>query len=193
MIYFSDEAILNGLREKRSDCIRFLYREYFPLAKSFVMKNSGSYEDAEDVFQDGMVVLYKKSHLAELKLKCSLKTFFYSICRNIWMQLLDRKWRLLYSDDMVNETPGDYEVLDFDTDEARLERSRLLQLHFLSIPADCQEILRLFIRRIPFRDIAQKLGIRDESYVKTRKYLCKNMLRKRILKDPKCQNLFFNE
>jgi hypothetical protein len=94
---------------------------------------------------------------------------------------------------MVNETPGDYEVLDFDTDEARLERSRLLQLHFLSIPADCQEILRLFIRRIPFRDIAQKLGIRDESYVKTRKYLCKNMLRKRILKDPKCQNLFFNE
>ena len=51
MINFSDDAILKGLKEKKSDSIRFLYREYFPMAKSIVEKNSGSYEDAEDVFQ----------------------------------------------------------------------------------------------------------------------------------------------
>ena len=55
MINFSDEAILKGLKEKHADSIHFLYREYFPLAKSIVEKNSGSYEDAEDVFQDGEV------------------------------------------------------------------------------------------------------------------------------------------
>ncbi len=60
MNYFSDDAILNGLKEKRADSIRYLYREYFPLAKSIVEKNSGSYQDAEDVFQDGIIVLYQK-------------------------------------------------------------------------------------------------------------------------------------
>ena len=50
MINYSDDAILKGLKEKKSDSIRFLYREYFPMAKSIVEKNSGSYEDAEDVF-----------------------------------------------------------------------------------------------------------------------------------------------
>jgi len=28
------------------------------------------------------------------------------------------------------------------------------------------------------------MNFKDEGYVKTRKYLCKNMLRKRIMKDP---------
>jgi len=101
MNYFSDDAILNGLKEKRADSIRYLYREYFPLAKSIVEKNSGSYQDAEDVFQDGIIVLYQKILSGPLTLNCSLKTFFFSICRNIWMQRLDRKWRLLFKDSPI--------------------------------------------------------------------------------------------
>jgi len=185
MIDFSDDAILRGLKEKKSDSIRFLYREYFPLAKSIVEKNSGSHEDAEDVFQDGIIVLYQKILSGPLILNCSLKTFFFSICRNIWMQRLDRKWRLLYQDELVSEAIEEYEAVALEVNEEKLEKTRLYQLHFLSLPADCQKILKMFLSGISLKEIQECMGFKDVTYAKTRKYLCKNMLRKKILKDPR--------
>ena len=185
MTYFSDESILSGLKEKRAESIRYLYREYFPLAKSIVEKNSGSYEDAEDVFQDGIIVLYQKILSGPLNLNCSLKTFFFSICRNIWMQRLDRKWRLLYQDDLVSESIEDYDAIPIEINEEKLEKTRLYQLHFLSLPADCQKILKMFLSSTSLKEISECMGFKDVSYAKTRKYLCKNMLRKKILKDPR--------
>ena len=185
MTYFSDESILSGLKEKRGDTIRFLYREYFPLAKSIVEKNSGSYEDAEDVFQDGIIVLYQKILSGPVTLNCSLKTFFFSICRNIWMQRLDRKWRLLYQDDLVSESVEDYDAIPMEINEEKLEKTRLYQLHFLSLPADCQKILSMFLSGTSLKEISECMGFKDALYAKTRKYLCKNMLRKKILKDPR--------
>ena len=185
MINFSDEAILKGLKEKHSDIIRYLYREYFPLTKSIVEKNSGSYEDAEDVFQDGIIVLYQKILSGPLTLNCSLKTFFFSICRNIWMQRLDRKWRLLYQDDLVSESIEDYDAIPIEINEEKLEKTRLYQLYFLSLPADCQKILKMFLSKASLKEISECMGFKDVNYAKTRKYLCKNMLRKKILKDPR--------
>ncbi|MDP4280520.1 MAG: sigma-70 family RNA polymerase sigma factor [Bacteroidota bacterium] len=189
MVILSDEEVVKGLLEKRADCIRYLYREYFPLAKSFVTRNSGTYEDAEDVFHDGLIALYTKCSKGSLILNCSMKTYFYSICRNIWKQRLDRKWRLCYRDNLVNDTNEMLMTEEMDIEEEKLERRRLYETHFLSLPGDCQKILKLFIKKVPLREIASLLGFKDEGYVKTRKYLCKNMLRKRILKDPKCKNL----
>lgn len=185
MIYFSDDAILRGLKEKRSDSIRYFYREFFPVAKSIVEKNSGSYQDAEDVFQDGIIALYQKIQMEPLRLNCSLKTFFYSMCRNIWMTRLERKWRLLYQDDFVSEAAEEYDANPLDINEERLEKTRLYQNHFLSLPADCQKILQMFLSKSSLKEISEFMGYKDSHYAKTRKYLCKNMLRKRILKDPR--------
>ncbi len=190
MEFYSDEEILKGLSSKDPVCIRHLYREYFPVTKSIVERNSGNYEDAEDVFQDGLIVLYQKVRDGKMLLNCSLKTYFYSICWKLWMQRLDRKWRLLYQDRFVHEPVEDYEAKEGDPDEYKLERTRLYHLHFLSLPEDCQKVLKLFICKTSLKNIAMIMGFRDESYAKTRKYLCKNMLRKRILKDPRCKFLF---
>ncbi|MCX6247820.1 MAG: sigma-70 family RNA polymerase sigma factor [Bacteroidetes bacterium] len=193
MNYFSDDALLNGLKDKRTDSIRYLYREYFPLARSIVEKNSGSYEDAEDVFQDGIIVLYQKILTGPLVLNCSLRTFFFSICRNIWMQRLDRKWRLLYQDDLVSESVQDYDAIPLEINEEKLEKTRLYQLHFLSLPPDCQKILRMFLSNISLKEISEKMGFKDAAYAKTRKYLCKNMLRKKIIKDPRYKMFLHHE
>jgi len=193
MIYFSDEAIINGLKEKNIRCLNWLYREYFPLAKSVVEHNSGNYEDAEDVFQDSLVVLYLKARENKLNLNCSLKTFFFSVCRNLWLQRLDRKWRLLFVDNFVQEPSENYESTILGLDEEKLEKTRLYQKHFLSLPADCQLILGLFIQKKTLNEIAKIAGYKDTSYAKTRKYLCKNMLRKRIFNDPKCKHYLIHD
>jgi RNA polymerase sigma factor (sigma-70 family) len=193
MVFYSDEALLRGLKNRRTECIRQLYREYFPVTRSLVERNSGNYEDAEDVFQDSLIVLYEKICADPVSLNCSLKTYFYSICKNIWMQRLDRKWRLLYREEMVHEPSEDYDPLAFSANEEKLERTRLYHQYFTSLPEDCQKIIRLFLDHVPFKEIAEEMGFKTVAYAKTRKYLCKNMLRKKILNDPRYKSFFHYE
>jgi RNA polymerase sigma factor (sigma-70 family) len=188
ILHYSDEAILDGLRHNRDSCINYVYREYLPIARSIVERKSGTRQDVEDVLQEALFVLYKRSLNPEATWNCSLKTYFYSVCRNIWLQKLDRKYRLFFQSDIeVHEDRCQYLPDDPEIRESILERRRLFTLHFSTLPADCQSLLRLFFARKSFKEIALLMGLISEKYAKQKKYLCKNMLRKRIINDPKCQ------
>jgi RNA polymerase sigma factor (sigma-70 family) len=193
MLHYSDDLLIKGIKEDQQEIIHFIYAEYFSLARSIVEKNSGTYEDAEDIFQDGLIVLFKKITSENLSLNCSLKTFIYSICKNIWKQRLDRKWRLLYKEEIVSESIEDYEAIPIEAKEEEIERIRLYQIYFLSLPPDCQKILNLFNLKISLKEIAKYMGFKDVSYAKTRKYLCKNMLRKKIMQDSQYKIFFHHE
>jgi len=164
------------------------------MIRSNVERNSGNHQDAEDVFHDGLIVLYLRIQNQTFTLNSSLKTYFYAICRNIWLQRLDRKYRLMYQSDFeVHEDSDAYATEDYYIREEHLEKIRLYNQHFLNLPRDCQTLLKLFFRKVPLKEIAGILGFKDENYAKTRKYMCKNMLRKKILNDPNCQQFIIYE
>lgn len=189
MIYFSDQSIIQGIRQKKEPVIRYLYKEYFPCILSMVKQNSGVYEDAEDIFQDGMMVLYRRFSNGSGKLNCSLKTFFYAICKNLWMQRLERTRKLVYRGDLeVNESTLKYQIREEELREEYLERLRYFQSHFLRLPQDCQRLLLMFLDKMPLKEIAKAMGVSGVKYIKTRKYACKNMLRKKIMNDRACQS-----
>ncbi len=193
MIHYSDEAIQEGLRLRSDYIINFIYKEYFPLIRFLVTENGGSGEDAEDVFQDGIIIIYNKISLNQLKLTSSFKTYMYSVCRNLWLQKLNKRKAIF---DKLTDVE---EYIDLPKDmlqEASLEEAelhRIIQIHFLSLADDCQKLLRLFTKNIPLREIASMLGYKTEKYAKTRKYLCKEELKKRIASDPRSQKIIKND
>ena len=193
MIHYSDEAILEGLRLRSDYIINFIYKEFFPLIRFLVMENGGAGEDAEDIFQDGIIIIYNKISLNELKLTSSFKTYMYSVCRNLWLQKLNKRKAIF---DKLTDVE---EYIDLPKDvlhEASIEETelhRIIQIHFLSLADDCQKLLRLFIKNIPLREIASMLGYKTEKYAKTRKYLCKEELKKRIATDPRSQKILKND
>jgi len=96
--------------------------------------------------------------------------------QNIWMQRLDRKWRLLYQDELVSESIEDYDAIPIEINEEKLEKTRLYQLHFLSLPADCQKILKMFLSKVSLKEFQNVWGSKTlimqkpgSTYVK---YLC---------------------
>jgi len=182
---FSDAKIIDGIRKKRREVIHFMYNDYFPLILALVEKSSGTYQDAEDIFQDGLVALYLRCRDRELVLSCALRSYFYSICKNLWLQRLERKYRLVYKPELlVNECEEKYGEKEGPTREQKLARHRVFWRHFKALPEDCQQVLLLYIDRVPFREVAERLGFTDENYAKVRKYMCKKLLRNRIKKDP---------
>ena len=193
MIHYSDEAILEGLRLRSDYIINFIYKEFFPLIRFLVTENGGLEEDAEDIFQDGIIILYNKISLNQLSLTSYFKTYMYSVCRNLWLQKLNKRKAIF---DKLTDVEG---FIDLPQDillEASLEEAemhRIIQIHFLSLPDDCQKVLKLFLKNIPLREIAGIMGFKTENYAKTRKYLCKQELKKRIADDPRSQKFLKNE
>lgn len=192
MIHYSDEAIVEGLRLRSDYIINFVYREYFPLIKYLVNENSGSDEDAEDIFQDGLIIIYKKITDNQLTLTSSFKTYMYSVCRNLWLQKLNKRKVVMEKISDVEEYIDLPEDIMNEISNEEIELHRLVQLHFLSLNEDCQKVLRLFMKDVSLREIGNIMGFKTEKYAKTRKYMCKEELKRRIANDPRCQKFFNN-
>jgi len=191
ILHYSDEVLLEGLRQQKKKDIEYMYREYVPVLKHFIYRNSGNQQDVEDLFQDAIIVLYKRSLIEPFNLECSLKTYFMSICKNLWLQRLERKFRLLYQADYeVHEPRMTYSMEDMELGETSLEQRRLFYKNLLALPKDCKRLIELYCLKIPIREIARLMNYKTEVYVKTRKYSCKNLLRKKILNDPECHQFF---
>src|SRR5438105_3491460 len=57
---------------------------YFPVIKKLVLKNNGTKQDAEDIYQEALIILMRKSREANFMLTCSVNTYLYSVCRFLW-------------------------------------------------------------------------------------------------------------
>lgn len=187
MTHFTVEAILEGIKNSNNEVLRYVYTKYYPEIRFFVIKNSGTDEDAKDVFQESLIVIYKKLKEDSLDLTCAFKTYLYSVARIIWLKHLERnKFR-------TSDIEEDQVFVIFEDDtEKRIfeqERYRLYQKHFLTLHKDCQAILRLFLQKVPLKDIQKKLNLSSEKYVKKRKFQCKEILMKRITNDPNYNSL----
>ena len=183
MTFYTDEAIIGGLKKRDSLIIRYVYKEYYPTIKFLITTNSGTETDAEDVFQDARVVLYRKIARENLVLTSSFKTFLYSICRNLWLQRLDR--RVFRNEFLEMEDLGELQEIAYNEQpEDDQEKYRLFQQHFFKLSEDCQKVLKLFMSKTSLKEIAEIMGFKTEKYAKTRKFMCKEKLKNSVINDP---------
>lgn len=176
---YSNKEILQGIVDARSKVLEYLYAEYIPMIKTFILNNSGNINDAEDVFQDTMIIVFKKIQNGNLKLTSSFKTYFYAICKKLWLQRLPLLQRIVdkdQSEESWNDILGHEEYKSF-------EEEKLFQDHFRRLDLDCQKVLASFFERRPYSEIANELKFKS-SYIKKLKFNCKEKLYQSIINDP---------
>ena len=187
LVHYTVEAILDGLKNSDSVVLEYVYKKYFPIVRFFVIKNSGTDEDAKDIFQEAIILIYKRLKEDSLDLTCAFKTYLFSVCRILWLRQLEKK-------KVRNEVVTDNQAFipleeDIEGMAAEQEKFRVYQKHFQLLHKDCQEILTLFLKKVPLKEIAQMMNIKSDKYLKKRKYACKEALVKRIQNDPEYKRL----
>lgn len=65
-----------------------LYKKYFGYTRKFVLENKGNLEDAEDVFQDALIILYEKLYDDHFKAYTCLANYVTGISKNLWLKKL---------------------------------------------------------------------------------------------------------
>jgi len=175
----SDAKIIEGVRLQDDTILNWLYDNYFAAVKNHVLRNSGSTEDVSDVFQDSIIVLYNQITEENLNLTTDLKGYFFGIARNVWSAQLRKNQR---------NTELDIDIPDEDTDEyGDPVLERVVSRAFQKLKPDQQLILSLFSDGHSYEEIAAKMNLKNDTYARRKKYLCKEALLDLVKSDPEYQ------
>ncbi len=186
---FSDEDIICGLKRRDNEVIQFIYRQNFGKVNNLIVNNKGSDDDAEDVFQESLIILFKRLRDdPNFKLNSTFTTYIFSICKLIWLKKL-RDGRKLDVTELNQEMEESIEFEEPLPVQDKDLRMAVYQRNLLLIPEDCQKILVLTGQDTSAKEIAEKLGFRSDTYVRKRRHFCKEYLVNRIKEDKEYQEL----
>ena len=173
----TDREVVLGILNNSEEALNKLYIGYFPMVLQFILNNNGNEDDAKDVYQEGIIVLYNKIKGGDFELSSKLKTYIYSVCRRIWLKKLSQQSR------KSNELSDFNEPIDVETDVAQHEEKdqqfEKMQSALLHLGEPCKTIIQdFYINNLSMQEICEKFGYTNTDNAKTQKYKCLQRLKK---------------
>jgi RNA polymerase sigma factor (sigma-70 family) len=168
--------ILIDLRTENNFAIGKLYKDNFYKISKFVLNNSGNEADAEDLFQDAMMVLVEKLRQDQFQLTASIDTYIYAICKNLWFKKLrNRNFEL--SLDEMQTTDFLYSINNsIENEKTYLEK---LRAYLLKITDHCNSLIHdMFFKEKDIVQIQQKYGYTTRHNAQNQKHKCVEQIRK---------------
>ncbi|MDQ8003960.1 MAG: sigma-70 family RNA polymerase sigma factor [Pedobacter sp.] len=173
----TDREVVLGILNNSVEALNKLYVSYFPMVLQFILNNNGDEDDAKDVYQEAIIVLYNKIKSGDFELSSKLKTYIYSVSRRIWLKKLAQHSKktsnisdfedvLIVEEDMEQHEQKD---MQFDKMKVALE----------SLGEPCKTIIEdFYINNQSMQEICEKFGYTNADNAKTQKYKCLQRLKK---------------
>lgn len=166
-------AWVMGLRRNDAATLRSLYSTHFPAVRGFVLQNSGTDSDAQDMFQEAMAVLWLSVKEERMVPDADPGGFLYRVAKNKWLDVVRSaayKHMKVVHDERALETRGEVG----DDIEERLARLRSV---YDKLDDKCRLVLdQFYFERKDLATIAEGMGVEEES-IRTIKYRCMMKLR----------------
>lgn len=180
---YTDDELITGIKNKNNEIVSYVIKENIMKIKQLVRLNNGSESDAQDIFQEALIVLYRKVRNSNFQLTCSLGTYIYSVARLLWLKELNKRSKGI----LVNENI-DY-IVDKDAEIQETiqknERLKLFREKYEELSDDCRKILQMFLMEVPLKEITKIMGYSSEQHTRNRRYRCKEALIKKIVNSKK--------
>jgi RNA polymerase sigma factor (sigma-70 family) len=183
---FPDSELISNLRagERMDQTIKAIYRAYFDSLSWYVLNNSGSKQDSEDVFQEVVVSFIDLVQKNKFRGESSVKTFLYSLNRHVWLNELKRRGRALAREEKYEKGQ---ERIELDAGHRIAEsedRAKLMQL-LEELGENCRKILLLFYyENFSMKEILDQTEYENEQVVRNKKYKCLKQLEQMINANP---------
>jgi RNA polymerase sigma factor (sigma-70 family) len=183
---FPDSELVANLRSgfRMDDMIKTIYRNHFDSLGWYVMNNSGSRQDAEDVFQEVMVAFIDLVQKDKFRGESTVKTFLFSLNRFTWLNELKRRGRALAREEKYER---EQDKVELDTGhliadrEGKAEVVRLVE----ELGETCRKILLLFYyENLSMKEILETMHYENEQVVRNKKYKCLKQLEQMVNANP---------
>ncbi len=173
----TDSEDILGILNNSPDALKRIYKVHFPMVLQMVLNNNGNADDAKDIYQESIIILYNKVKAGDFELTSKLKTYIYSVCRRIWLKKLNQRG---------NKECELKDIHDYLPVENDLERHELRDLQFskmeeslLMLGEPCKTIIQdFYMQNKSMQEICDKFGYTNPENAKTQKYKCLQRLKK---------------
>ena len=152
---------IEKLRLGDSQAISELYTQTYTYCASFVLKNSGTNDDAKDIFQEVLFAFIKKLRSEDFTIEHDLKAYLFTITKFLWLKRLrdDKKGGL----QLVIDDPNQHiePIAENDLPERKILDTRQQRLYqgLKQLKEDCRQLLNFtFFEKIGDKEIAKQMG-----------------------------------
>lgn len=172
---FSDRSLVQQLQSKkpgeRDQAWEFVYKTYYPIIRDSICRNSGNKDDATDIFQDGLLILHRNLDNGTFRGDASIKTYIFSICRNLWLKEL--KKRKQYDNLEAEIDPA----LDPHAMQNYFINVEIVGLLLNELKEDCRKILiEYYFNNRSMAELKEMFNVNSVQAAKNKKFRCMSYL-----------------
>ncbi len=176
---------LQALLKNDRKGIEAIYKEMFPNIRKWVQRNSGNEQDAGDVLQDAIIVVFEKASQPNFELTGSFYSYLTSVCRFIWLRKLKKNSRTTGNLPIEKDISEDASIETILQEE---ERVALFQKYYNTLNEVCKKVLKLFFEGRKMKEIATQMGY-AEKFARVKKHMCQKKLISKIQGDRRYREL----
>lgn len=190
---YTTQEILKGISENNRIVVQFVYDRYFKDITKFIEKFGGSYDDATDIFQDGIIVIYEQMKNGDAKKIQNFRAYFFSICKYKWFNMVrNGRYGEFTNVEMEEILPSfEYNVLSEKLNDI-LEKERRVKIYFnsfMKLNSMCQKMIRFIAHGWSVEDIAAEMNL-SVIYTYRKRQNCLNKLTELVEKSIKMNQNF---
>jgi RNA polymerase sigma factor (sigma-70 family) len=172
----NEKALLTGLARNDRKAVETIYKQCYNIVQSLIINNNGTADDAKDIFQEAMIVLYEKARSGNFELNCQVRTYVYSVCRRLWLKKLQQSNRFAEVGDVESVVPVEEDLEDHQRRNAEFE---MMEKAINSLGEPCKRLLEAYyLQSKNMQEIAASFGYTNAENAKNQKYKCLMRLKK---------------
>ena len=182
----ADAELIEALQQERTtdQAIRTLYRNYYEALSWYVMNNSGSAQDAQDIFQEVVIAFVDLVRKNKFRGESSVKTFLFSMNRHYWLNELKRRGRALAREEKF-ERMQDRTTASAEMNMTNMESGQEIMKLVDQLGESCKKILLLYYYEdYSMKQILEQMHYENEQVVRNKKYKCIKQLEQIINNNP---------
>lgn len=172
-----ENELLKRLAKNDKQAAETIYKDNYNMVQALIINNNGSADEARDIFQEAMIVLYEKARSGTFELNCLLKTYLYSVSRRLWLKRLQQIQKFAGKVENLAETiPVEEEI---EVHEKRSTQFQAMEKSMMSLGEPCKSLLEAYyLQKRSMTEIAGSFGYTNADNAKNQKYKCLNRLKK---------------
>jgi RNA polymerase sigma factor (sigma-70 family) len=166
-----DQMFIDGLANNDSAVIEAIYKKFVPKVVFFIKNNSGDEDQAQDVIQEVLMLLFNQAKANTLLLTCPFDAYFFLLCKRKWLNELKKTSNkgVTINEDFASINESALELVE--QTEQFDEKQQLFDTMFQKLGDKCQEVLKLSFTIKSMEEVAEKLNV-TYGYVRKKKSLC---------------------
>ncbi|CAM4231446.1 DNA-directed RNA polymerase specialized sigma subunit, sigma24 family [Pedobacter westerhofensis] len=156
--------------EARETFFMALYIKAFSPVARHIAKMGGTLEEAQDIFQDALVIYYEKVSAAKPEIIVNEKAYLLGVARNIWLQR--------YKVSSKNQPLADFDAVNVPDEQLASDK---IMRYLQTAGKKCLELLKAcYYDHLPVGNLAAVFGYSSTHSATVAKYKCLEKVRETV-------------